>query len=163
MRKKQSNIVSYKNSFNFGKNNYMKWPFCLGQIQNAVLKCKHCGEWIVEPKKTSSRFNPIQIITKGKHLVLDFFKPKSNKVDLEVGDRFFLNEIIKLKKGDEVFHETLGKGKVVKITVPVNLEESLRDLRGEIQFEHREDANILLLEFSTLRKLNSKKINIFRR
>lgn len=143
----------------------MKCPYCLDEIPNEAKKCRNCGEWVIESDNEEKKFilNTLLSIDERLKSLEDIIKPiDSSKINSiqeinpQVGDKLNPFELIKLKRGDYVFHSMLGKGKVVEIEIPENFEESLTQFRGKVQFSHREDPNELLLVFSKLRKFHPK-------
>lgn len=86
-------------------------------------------------------YNSLQIDS----LTENFSESASN---YEIGDLLPLDELVKLQKGQPVYHEKFGKGEVIEI----EKFKDLGDARGTFKFEKKTAK--LLLRFAPLYKLN---------
>ena len=41
-------------------------PFCAEEIQDAAIKCKHCGEMLGNPKQTALASSPRKLLTRSR-------------------------------------------------------------------------------------------------
>jgi len=85
---------------------------------------------------------------------------EDSKEELKLSKILDIIDLVNLKKGDEVFHNKLGRGKVSQIEIPSELIESIRRLKCEFVFEQREEPFTLLLPLAKLKRiLNSENTN----
>lgn len=74
--------------------------------------------------------------------------PIENDMPDKVGDIFSKEELLKLKKGDVVYHKRFGFGEIIKVSEP---DHNMR-ITGDIRFNDRGNKK-LLLDFAKLRKV----------
>ena len=140
----------------------MECKYCLAEIKKEVLKCKHCGEWVNSENDVLNE--KLQIISQRLNSIEKIFKPKiAVKKPKEIEETSVLSEtlnildLINLKKGDEVFHPKLGRGKVLEMDVPYEIIESVGRLKGSFKFEQREEPFKLLLPLTKIKRVLKKE------